>query len=91
LSWRKQSNFANDLMILFFRPFDVDHFIEAGVSGKVESLNLVSTTINTLNNRFMVFPNNKVWQGVITNASSLDVWRVDMEFGIGYSDDIDKA
>jgi small conductance mechanosensitive channel len=40
------SNFANGLMILFFRPFDVGHFIDAGgVSGKVESLNLVSTTI----------------------------------------------
>jgi hypothetical protein len=33
------SNFANGLMILFFRPFDVGHFIDAGgVSGKVESV-----------------------------------------------------
>ena len=86
------SNFANGLMILFFRPFDVGHFIEAGgVSGKVESLNLVSTTIKTLDNRLMVVPNNKVWQDVITNASAFDERRVDMEFGIGYNDDIDKA
>ena len=86
------SNFANGLMILFFRPFDVGHFIDAGgVSGKVESLNLVSTTIKTLDNRLMVVPNNKVWQDVITNASALDERRVDMEFGIGYNDDIDKA
>ena len=86
------SNFASGLMILFFRPFDVGHFIEAGgVSGKVDSLNLVSTTIKTLDNRLMVVPNNKVWQDVITNASALDERRVDMEFGIGYSDDIDKA
>lgn len=86
------SNFANGLMILFFRPFDVGHFIEAGgVSGKVESLNLVSTTIKTLDNRLMVVPNNKVWQDVITNASALDERRVDMEFGIGYNDDIDQA
>ena len=86
------SNFANGLMILFFRPFDVGHFIEAGgVSGKVESLNLVSTTIKTLDNRLMVVPNNKVWQDVITNSSAFDERRVDMEFGIGYNDDIDKA
>ena len=86
------SNFANGLMILFFRPFDVGHFIEAGgVSGKVESLNLVSTTIKTLDNRLMLVPNNKVWQDVITNSSAFDERRVDMEFGIGYSDDIDKA
>jgi small conductance mechanosensitive channel len=86
------SNFANGLMILFFRPFDVGHFVEAGgVSGKVESLNLVSTTIKTLDNRLMVVPNNKVWQDVITNSSAFDERRVDMEFGIGYNDDIDKA
>ncbi|MGA6926777.1 MAG: mechanosensitive ion channel family protein [Desulfosarcina sp.] len=68
------------------------HFIDAGgVSGKVECLNLVSTTIKTLDNRLMVVPNNKIWQDVITNASALDERRVDMEFGIGYNDDIDKA
>ena len=86
------SNFANGLMILFFRPFDVGHFIEAGgVTGKVDSLNLVSTTIKTLDNRVMVVPNNKVWRDVITNASAVETRRVDMEFGIGYDDDIDKA
>jgi CheY-like chemotaxis protein len=86
------SNFANGLMILFFRPFDVDHFVEAGgVSGKVETLNLVSTTIKTLDNRLVVVPNNKVWQDVITNSSAFDERRVDMEFGTGYNDDIDKA
>lgn len=86
------SNFANGLMILFFRPFDVGHFIEAGgVTGKVDSLNLVSTTIKTLDNRVMVVPNNKVWRDVITNSSAVETRRVDMEFGIGYDDDIDKA
>lgn len=86
------SNFANGLMILFFRPFDVGHFIEAGgVIGKVESLNLVSTTIKTLDNRLMVVPNNKVWQEVITNSSALDERRVDLEFCVGYDNDIDKV
>ncbi len=86
------SNFASGLMILFFRPFDVGHFIEAGgVTGKVDSLNLVSTTIKTFDNRVMVVPNNKVWQDVITNSSAVETRRVDMEFGIGYDDDIDKA
>ena len=39
----------------------------------------------------MIVPNNKVWRDVITNSSALDERRVDMEFGIGYNDDIDKA
>lgn len=86
------SNFASGLMILFFRPFDVGDVVDAGgVSGKVTAMNLVSTSIKTFDNKDMVVPNNKIWQDVITNATGEDTRRVDMEFGIGYDDDIDKA
>jgi small conductance mechanosensitive channel len=86
------SNFASGLMILFFRPFDVGDVVDAGgVSGTVDSMNLVSTTIKTFDNKRMVVPNNKVWGDVITNASGVTERRVDMEFGIGYGDDIDQA
>jgi len=86
------SNFASGLMILFFRPFDEGDVIDAGgVSGKVQSMNLVSTTILTFDNKRMVVPNNKIWNDVITNATGVTERRVDMEFGIGYDDDIDKA
>ncbi len=86
------SNFASGIMILFFRPFDVGDLIEAGgVSGKVTTMNLVSTTIMTPDNKKMVVPNNKIWQDVITNATGVRNRRIDMVFGIGYEDDIDKA
>ena len=86
------SNFASGLMILFFRPFDVGDAVEAGgVSGTVQSLNLVSTTIKTFDNQEMVIPNNKIWNDVITNITGVATRRVDMEFGIRYSDDMDRA
>jgi small conductance mechanosensitive channel len=86
------SNFASGLMILFFRPFDMDDLVDAGgVSGKVSSMNLVSTTIRTLDNKLMVVPNSKIWNDVITNATGVTERRVDLEFGIGYSDDIEQA
>jgi small conductance mechanosensitive channel len=86
------SNFASGLMILFFRPFDVGDVIDAGgVSGKVTAMNLVSTSIKTFDNKDMVVPNSKIWNDVITNATGVDTRRVDMEFGIGYDDDIDQA
>ena len=86
------SNFASGLMILFFRPFDMGDFVEAGgVSGKVSSMNLVSTTIRTVDNKMMVVPNSRIWSDVITNVTGRDQRRVDMEFGIGYDDEIDKA
>jgi small conductance mechanosensitive channel len=86
------SNFASGLMILFFRPFDMGDVVDAGgVSGKVSSMNLVSTSIKTFDNKLMVVPNSKIWSDVITNATGVTQRRVDMEFGIGYGDDFDKA
>jgi len=85
-------NFASGLMILFFRPFDIGDLVEVGgVSGKVLSLNLVATTIRTPDNKEMIVPNNTVFGNVITNSTSVNTRRVDMVFGIGYDDDIDKT
>ena len=86
------SNFASGLMILMFRPFDVGDMVEAGgVAGKISSMNLVSTTICTPDNKRMVVPNNKILADVITNATGVSERRVDLVFGIGYAEDIDRA
>lgn len=86
------SNFASGLMMLGYRPFDVGDIIEAaGIKGTVESMTLVSTNIKTFDNQRVIVPNNSIWGGVITNATGLPVRRVDMVFGISYSDDMGKA
>lgn len=83
------SNFSSGLMILFFRPFDIGDSVDAGgVSGVVESMNLVATTVKTFDNKKMIVPNNKIMGDVITNATDVDERRVDLVFGIGYDDDI---
>ncbi|MEM8609873.1 MAG: mechanosensitive ion channel domain-containing protein [Myxococcota bacterium] len=86
------SNFASGMMILIYRPFDVGDVIEAGgVTGKVHQMNLVSTMVLTFDNQLLVVPNNQIWGGVIRNVTHQDKRRVDMTFGIGYSDDIPAA
>jgi len=86
------SNFASGLMILLYRPYDVGEVVNvAGVTGKVEQMSLVSTSILTPDNQTVVVPNNSIWGDVITNITGRDTRRVDMTFGIGYSDDIEKA
>lgn len=86
------ANFAAGAMILVYRPYDVDDFIQVtGASGVVKKMNLVSTTITTFDNQTLVVPNGKIWGDVIKNVTGQHVRRVDMEFGIGYSDDIQKA
>jgi small conductance mechanosensitive channel len=54
-------------------------------------MNLVSTTILTLDNQTLVIPNKKIWGDVIKNVTAQDMRRIDMVFGISYSDDIPKA
>jgi small conductance mechanosensitive channel len=86
------SNFASGMMILTYRPYDVGDLIEAaGVYGRVSDMSLVNTTIMTLDNQTIVMPNNKIWGDVIKNVQAQTRRRVDMKFGISYSDDIPKA
>jgi small conductance mechanosensitive channel len=78
--------------MLIYRPFDINDWINvAGVLGKVESMNLVSTQLRTPDNQLIIVPNNSVWDDVITNVTGITERRVDLVFGIGYNDDIDKA
>ncbi|TXS95875.1 mechanosensitive ion channel [Parahaliea maris] len=86
------SNFASGAMILIYRPFDVDDFIEvSGATGFVKKMTLVSTTIATIDNQILVVPNNKIWGDVIKNVTAQRVRRVDLTFGISYSDDIPRT
>ncbi|MBV7316193.1 mechanosensitive ion channel family protein [Shewanella sp. NIFS-20-20] len=86
------SNFASGMMILIYRPFDVGDLINAaGVTGKVSHMTLVSTTIMTFDNQRLIIPNNKIWGDTINNITAERERRVDLVFGIGYSDDIPHA
>jgi small conductance mechanosensitive channel len=85
-------NFAAGAMILIYRPFDVNDLVEVpGAAGLVKKMNLVSTTITTLDNQTLVVPNSKIWGDVIKNVTAQKERRVDIEVGIGYGDDIDHA
>jgi small conductance mechanosensitive channel len=84
------ANFAAGIMILAYGPYDVHDMIECagGVFGKVSQMNLVSTTILTIDNQTRVVPNGKIWGDVITNVTKQSSRRIDLLFGISYSDDI---
>ena len=86
------SNFASGIMILLYRPYDIGEVISVSdVTGTVETMTLVSTTIVTGDNRAITIPNNSIWSDVITNITGKETRRVDLEFGIGYDDSIDEA
>jgi len=86
------SNFAAGIMILVYRPYDVGDLVDvAGAFGTVDAMTIVSTTLRKPDNQKVVIPNNMIWGDIITNITGTSKRRVDMVFGIGYSDDIAKA
>ncbi len=86
------SNFAAGVMLLVFRPFKVGDYVDiAGTAGSVTDLQLFVTILNTPDNIRIIVPNGQVFGSVIKNFSAEDLRRVDMVFGIGYGEDIDKA
>ncbi len=85
-------NFASGIMILIYRPFDVDDLIDVGgIFGKVEKMSLVSTSLLTFDNQLFIVPNSKIWGDVIKNETAQKLRRIDMVFGVSYSDNIPKV
>lgn len=85
-------NFASGVMILLFKPYKVGDLVDVqGHVGVVEEIQIFNTILMTPDNKKVILPNAVVTSGAITNISGQGEIRVDMTFGIGYSDDIDKA
>ena len=83
------SNFASGVMLVLFRPFTKGDFIDAsGVTGTVDEIRLVSTTLTTGDNKLITIPNSLIYNSTITNFSARDTRRIDMVFGVGYDDDL---
>jgi len=86
------SNFASGVMLVLFRPFAKGDFVDAGgILGTVDQIQLVSTILNTPDNKQIIVPNSLMYTSAITNYSAKDTRRVDMVIGVGYNDDLKVA
>lgn len=86
------SNFAGGVLILIFKPFKIGDYIEAqGYGGTVREIQIFNTILTTAQNQTIVLPNGNLSNDAIKNYTAKKHVRVDMTFGIGYQDDIDKA
>lgn len=86
------ANFAAGVLMIIFRPFKAGDFIEAaGTAGSVEEIQLFTTTLKTPDNKTIIIPNAQVTGSTITNYSARDTRRLDLVFGVSYTDDLDKV
>jgi len=84
---------ANGVMQMIFRSFKVGNLLEidGGYTSTVESINTFNSTLATLDNERTFVANCNVAVNNIINISGQGVVRVELTFGIDYSDDVDKA
>ena len=78
-------NLAGGIMILIFRPFRLEDFIELGsFSGTVTDIGFFYTTLRATDNRVVTIPNGTVMGAEIVNFSAAPTRRVDMVFSVPY-------
>lgn len=85
-------NVAAGVMLMLFRPYKLGDYVEvAGKEGVVNDMNIFTTNLATVDNREVIIANGEAWGSTIQNFTSLGLRRVDVDYGIHYDDDIDKA
>ncbi len=83
------ANFAGGVLILVFRPYKVGDFIDTnGFMGTVRSIEIFNTVMTTGDNKTVIIPNGAISNNPITNFTTQATRRVDINFGIGYGDDL---
>ncbi len=79
------ANFAGGVLILVMKPFRVGDYIIAGeAEGNVQKIDVVYTTLTTIDNRAVILPNGKLADANIINVTREDKRRVDIHVGVGY-------
>ena len=80
------SNVANGFLILVTKPFKVGDYVGiAGIEGFVKDVSMLCTKVLTIDNKLIIVPNSEAMGGKITNFSSEDLRRVDIETKAGYA------
>lgn len=85
-------NFASGILLLVFRPFKVGDVVNAaGVMGKVNEIDLFTTTLDTPDNRRLIVPNSSIAGATIENVTYHKHRRVDVAVGVAYAASLDKT
>lgn len=86
------SNFSSGILLLVFRPFKVgDLIVAAGVTGRVNEIDLFTTTLDTPDNRRLIIPNSSIAGATIENVTYHPHRRVDVPVGVAYAASLDET
>lgn len=84
------ANLANGIVIVSSKVFKKGDFIEVdGVSGSVEDINFLFTTITTTDNKRINLPNSAIVDGALINYGANPTRRVDFTFSVAFESDVE--
>ena len=86
------ANFMSGILIAFRRPYELGHVVETqGELGTVRRMSIRATHIQTFDGKMVRIPNRKIIEGVITNYTASGERRVDVDVGVAYGEDLERA
>ncbi len=86
------ANFAAGVMAIIFRPYNVGDVAEvAGLTGKVEEVDIFTTTLRLPDLTKIIIPNGQALDGPIINYTEAGDRRMDLSVGISYNANIQEA
>lgn len=85
------SNLAAGVLLVTFRPFKTGEFVDLGVMGTVQNVQIFSTTLKTVDGKIVVIPNGKIIAANIVNFSREPIRRNEFIIGVAYNADVDEV
>ncbi len=85
-------NFAAGVMILIFKPYKVGDLIQVEEEeGYVKEIQIFNTILTTFDNKTIIIPNGMAIDGKITNLSTRQYLRLNLEVTMPYDEDFAKV
>ena len=85
-------NFASGILILIFKPYKVNDWIDInGKFGKVEEIQIFNTILSTPSLKSLVIPNGQVTSNIVTNFSKKGILRLDLKINMAYEESFPKV
>ncbi len=85
-------HFASGVMIMIFKPYRVGDLVDIqGQLGHVDEIQIFNTVLTTLDNKKVIMPNGIATSGIMTNLSTNETLRVDLNVAMPYEEDFEKV
>ena len=85
-------HFAAGVMVLIFKPYRVGDLVDLqGQLGHVDEIQVFNTVLTSPDNKKIIVPNGIATSGIMTNLSTNENLRVDLNVAMPYEEDFEKV